>query len=71
MGSKRLGLKCNIFVSQNVSKNRANSIRELGANVHLVKNYENSLKECKSNLSKIIGKLFKMYQQKIINIFLS
>jgi len=52
-GAKRLGLKCNIFVSQNVSKNRANSIRELGANVHLVKgNYENSLKECKKQSIK-------------------
>ena len=47
-GASRLGLKSNIFVSQNVSRNRLKSIKELGAYVHIVKgNYENSLKECK------------------------
>ena len=46
-GAQRLGLKCKIFISQNVSESRANSIRELGAEVIRVKgNYENSLKEC-------------------------
>ena len=52
-GASRLGLKCNIFISQNVSKNRAKSIEELGADVHLVKgNYENSLKACKEQSLK-------------------
>ena len=52
MGAKRLGLKCNIFVSQNVSKIELTQL-ELGANVHLVKgNYENSLKECKKQSIK-------------------
>ena len=52
-GANRLGLKCNIFISQNVSKNRAKSIRELGANVHIIKgSYENSLKECKKQSLK-------------------
>jgi len=46
-GAQRLGLKCKIFISQNVSESRANSIRELGAEVIRVKgNYENSLIEC-------------------------
>ena len=46
-GAQRLGLKCKIFISQNVSESRANSIRELGAEVIRVKgNYENSLKQC-------------------------
>ena len=46
-GAQRLGLKSKIFISQNVSESRANSIRELGAEVIRVKgNYENSLKQC-------------------------
>ncbi len=46
-GSKKLGLKCNIFISENVSENRAEVMRSFEANVIRVKgNYENSLNEC-------------------------
>ena len=46
-GAQRLGLKCKIFISQYVSKNRENEINKLGADVIRVKgNYESSLKEC-------------------------
>jgi len=46
-GAKRLGLKSKIFISQYVSKERSNSIREFGAEVIQVKgNYEKSLNEC-------------------------
>ena len=46
-GSKRLGLKCKIFISQNVSEARAEAMRKFGAKVIRVKgNYDNSLKEC-------------------------
>ena len=46
-GSYRLGLKCNIFISEFVSEYRANEMRKLGANVIRVNgNYEASLKEC-------------------------
>ena len=46
-GSKRLGLKCKIFISQNVSESRAKAMRKFGAKVIRVKgNYDNSLKEC-------------------------
>ena len=51
-GSKKLGLKCKIFISEHVSESRAKVMRNFGAEIIRVKgNYENSLKECikKSN----------------------
>ncbi len=46
-GSKRLGLKCKIFISEYVSEFRAKVMRDFGAEVIRVKgNYDNSLKEC-------------------------
>ena len=46
-GSKKLGLKCKIFISEYVSKFRAEVMRNYGADVIRVKgNYDNSLKEC-------------------------
>jgi len=46
-GSKKLGLKCKIFISEHVSESRAKVMRSFGANVIRVKgNYENSLNEC-------------------------
>ena len=46
-GSKRLSLKCKIFISEYVSEYRANEMRKLGADVIRVNgNYEASLKEC-------------------------
>jgi len=46
-GSKKLGLKCKIFISEYVSESRAEVMRNFGADVIRVKgNYENSLDEC-------------------------
>jgi diaminopropionate ammonia-lyase len=46
-GAQRLGLKCKIFISENVSESRAEAMRNLDAEVIRVKgNYDNSLKEC-------------------------
>ena len=46
-GAKRLGLKCKIFISKNVSESRAEAMRNLNAEVIRVEgNYDNSLKEC-------------------------
>ena len=46
-GSKKLGLKCKIFISEYVSESRAKVMRNFGADVIRLKgNYENSLKEC-------------------------
>ena len=46
-GAQRLGLKCKIFISEFVSKSRAEAMRSLDAEVIRVKgNYDNSLKEC-------------------------
>ena len=46
-GSKKLGLKCKIFISEYVSEARAEAMRGFGADVIRVKgNYENSLNEC-------------------------
>ena len=46
-GSKKLGLKCKIFISKYVSEFRAEVMRSFGADVIRVKgNYDNSLKEC-------------------------
>ena len=43
-GAKRLGIKCKIFISENVSEERANEMRKLDADVIRVSgNYENSL----------------------------
>ena len=45
--SKKLGLKCKIFISEYVSESRAEVMRSFGADVIRVKgNYENSLDEC-------------------------
>jgi len=58
-GSKKLGLKCKIFISEYVSEFRAKVMRDFGADVIRVKgNYDNSLKECimqsKKNNWKIV-----------------
>ena len=46
-GAQRLGLKCKIFISENVSESRAEAMRNLDADVIRVKgNYDNSLKDC-------------------------
>ena len=46
-GSKKLGLKCKIFISEFVSEFRADAMRSFDAEVIRVKgNYDNSLKEC-------------------------
>ncbi len=46
-GSKKLGLKCKIFISENVSEFRSNVMKSFGADVIRVKgNYDASLKEC-------------------------
>ena len=46
-GAKRLGLKCKIFISENVSEARGKAMEALGADVVKVKgNYESSLIEC-------------------------
>ena len=46
-GAQRLGLKCKIFISGNVSESRAIAMKNLGAEVIRVKgNYDDSLKEC-------------------------
>ena len=45
-GARRLGLKCKIFVSENVSEARGQAMADLGADVIKVKgNYEKSLIE--------------------------
>ena len=46
-GSKKLGLKCKIFISEYVSEARSEAMRNFGADVIRVKgNYEDSLNEC-------------------------
>jgi len=46
-GAKRLGLKCKIFISENVSESRAMAMKDLNADVIRVKgNYEDSLNAC-------------------------
>ena len=46
-GSKKLGLKCKIFIGEYVSEARAEAMRDFGADVIRVKgNYEDSLNEC-------------------------
>jgi diaminopropionate ammonia-lyase len=46
-GAQRLGLKCKIFISDNVSESRAIAMKNLDAEVIRVKgNYDDSLKEC-------------------------
>ena len=46
-GAQRLGLKCKIFISGNVSGSRAIAMKNLDAEVIRVKgNYDDSLKEC-------------------------
>ena len=46
-GAQRLGLKCKIFISDFVSEERANAMKDLDADVIRVKgNYDSSLKEC-------------------------
>ena len=52
-GAKRLGLKCKIFISENVSDARGKAMEALGADVVKVKgNYESSLIECIKQSSK-------------------
>ena len=52
-GAKRLGLKCKIFISENVSEERGIAMEKLGAEVIKVKgNYENSLNECINQSNK-------------------
>ena len=52
-GSKKLGLKCKIFISEYVSDSRAEVMKNFGADVIRVKgNYENSLNECIKQSSK-------------------
>ena len=71
-GAKRLKLQCKIFVSQYVSETRVKEIKKFGAEVIRVRgNYEASLKNANYSQKKITGKLFKMYLQKIISIFLN
>ncbi len=54
-GSKKLGLKCKIFISEYVSEARADEMRKLGAEIIRVSgNYEKSLEEC-INQSKSNG----------------
>ena len=46
-GAQRLGIKCKIFISENVSESRADAMRNLDAEVIRVEgNYDDSLKEC-------------------------
>jgi diaminopropionate ammonia-lyase len=46
-GSKKLRLKCKIFISEHVSEFRAKAMKSFGADIIRVKgNYDNSLKEC-------------------------
>ena len=46
-GTQKLGLDCKIFVSEYVSENRVQVMKNFGADVIRVKgNYENSLNEC-------------------------
>ena len=46
-GAQRLGLKCKIFISENVSESRAEAMKNLDAEViRVAGNYNNSLKEC-------------------------
>ena len=52
-GAKNLGLDCKIFISENVSKTRAEEMRNLSAEVIRVKgNYDNSLNVCKKESKK-------------------
>ena len=47
-GTKKIGARCKIFISENVSNTRAIEMEKLGADVIKVKgNYEKSLKICK------------------------
>ncbi|MBS22705.1 MAG: diaminopropionate ammonia-lyase [Rhodobacterales bacterium] len=52
-GAQRLGLNCKIFISEYVSEARANSMRNLDAEVIRVNgNYEKSLEECVTQANK-------------------
>ena len=54
-GAKKVGARCKIFISENVSSTRAFEMKKLGADVIRVKgNYEKSLKVCK-DMSKRKG----------------
>ena len=53
LGAKRIGAKCKIFISENVSNARAIEMKKLGADIIRVKgNYEKSLKVCKEMSEK-------------------
>ncbi len=52
-GAKKIGVKCKIFISENVSNSRALEMEKLGAEVIRVKgNYEKSLSICKEISNK-------------------
>tara|TARA_B100000989_G_scaffold89580_1_gene64804 strand:- start:1003 stop:2145 length:1143 start_codon:yes stop_codon:yes gene_type:complete len=52
-GAKKIGAKCKIFISENVSDSRALEMEKLGAEVIKVKgNYEKSLRVCKEMSNK-------------------
>ena len=52
-GAKKIGARCKIFISENVSNTRAIEMEKLGADVIRVKgNYEKSLKICKEISNK-------------------
>ena len=52
-GAKKIGARCKIFISENVSNSRALEMKKLGAHVIRVKgNYEKSLKVCKDISNK-------------------
>tara|TARA_B100000989_G_C19530130_1_gene469166 strand:- start:2574 stop:3713 length:1140 start_codon:yes stop_codon:yes gene_type:complete len=58
-GAKKIGIKCKIFISSNVSNDRSKAMKKLGADVIRIKgNYDSSLEECK--------KISKRYGWKII-----
>ena len=47
-GAQRLGIKCKIFISKNVSKTREEEMKKFGAEIIRVNgNYDDSFKKCK------------------------
>ena len=51
--AQKIGIKCKIFISENVSESRAKAMKKYGAEIIRVKgNYENSLQECKKISNK-------------------
>ncbi len=65
-GAQRLGLNCKIFISEYVSEARANSMRNLDAEVIRVNgNYEKSLEGCVAQANKNGWELYKMLLGKL------